>query len=569
MKKIKTGILFLVTLLFAGNMMAQSLDDGKKFMYYERFKSAKDIFQKLVTANPNDEEAIYWLGQAEIGLEDVAGAKTLYLQKLSAAPNSPLIMAGVGHIELLEGKKTEARQHFETAISLSGGKSIAVLNAVGFANGNPDSKNGDAGYAIEKLKQATQIKKFRDPEVWANLGDAYRKFADGGNAILAYQEALKIDPNYARALYRSGRVYQTQGRGQETLYLQYYNDAIAKDARYAPVYNTLYTYYYETDVPRAAQYLEKYLTNSDDDPKACSYRASILYAQALFADAIRKADECIAAGGANPYVNLYKIKSFAYKRMGDSLNAKSSFEEYFKRQSPDKIEGGDYSAYAALLLKFPGNEAKVGELTEKAVALDTLEANKVSYIKSLAQAYEAQKNAEAAGLWYGKVIDVKKNYSNVDLFNAGYNFYSAGKYDSSNRYFTLYTQKYPNDILGYYMLGNANANIDSTGALGLAVPYYQKTIDIGESDTTKANVKPRLLNAYKFFIGYYYNTKKDKAAALTYVNKALALDPTDASMIANKDFISKGDPNAPAPKKATTPAKPVKPATPRPATKTR
>lgn len=557
MKKLKSAIFFLAALLSVNLLMAQSLDEGKKFMYYERFKSAKDVFQKLVTANPNDEEAIYWLGQSQIGLEDVAGAKALYQQKLSTLTNSPMLYAGIGHIELIEGKTAEARQHFEMAVSLSKGASIPVLNAVGFANSNPDVKNGDASYAIDKLKQATQIKKFKDPEVLVNLGDAYRKAGDGGNAIQSYDQALAIDPNYARAIYRSGRVYQTQGAGQESLFMEYYNKAIAKDPKYAPVYNTLYAYFYETNVTRSAEYLEKYLANSDDDPKACSYRASILYAQALFAEAVKKADECIAAEGANPYVNLYKIKAFAYNRLKDSINAKSSFEEYFKRQDPNRIEGGDYSAYAALLLKFPGNEARVAELVEKAVQIDTIPANKAAYIKGLAQAYEAQKNPAEAAKWYSRIIAVKPNYTNVDLFNTGYNFYSANQYDSSNRYFTMYTEKYPADILGYYMLGNASAVLDSTGAQGLAIPYYQKVVEIGEADPTKANAKTRLMNAYKFFIGYYYNTKKDRATALTYVDKALALDPADASMISNKEFISKNDPNAPPKKPAAPPAKPA------------
>ena len=61
---------------------------------------------------------------------------------LATNPNSPLLIAGMGHIELIEGKKQDARNRFETAISLSQGKSIPVLNAVGFANANPDSKMG-------------------------------------------------------------------------------------------------------------------------------------------------------------------------------------------------------------------------------------------------------------------------------------------------------------------------------------------------------------------------------------------------------------------------------------------
>jgi Flp pilus assembly protein TadD len=556
MRKITTGLLFLAALLFAGTAaMAQSIEEGKKFMYYERFKSAKNVFQKLVAANPNNEEAIYLLGQAEIGLENIPAAKTLYQTRLASAPNSPLVLAGMGHVELLEGKKQDARNRFETAISLSQGKSIAVLNAVGFANANPDSKNGDAAYAIDKLKLATTIKKFNDPEVYANLGDAYRKFADGGNAVLSYQAALALNPNYARAIYRTGRVYQTQGATQEPIYMKYYNDAIAKDPAYAPVYTTLFQYFYETNVTKSAEYLDKLLANSDDDPKACSYKASMKYAQGLFMEAVSQANACIAAEGNNPYINLFKIKAFAYNRLKDSANAKSSFEEYFKRQSPDKIDGGDYSAYAALLLKFPGNEERVGELVNKAVAMDSVETNKVGYIKSLAAAYDVQKKYKESGDWYGKVLTIKKNYNNVDLFNAGYAYYQAGLYDSSNRIFTIYNEKYPNDIFGYYMMGNSSSIIDSTQKLGLAAPYYKKVIEIGEADPTKANAKARLMVAYKYFIGYEYNINKNQAAALAILDKAIALDPADAQLISNREFISKNDPKA-AVKKPAPAAKP-------------
>src|ERR1700712_302270 len=104
MKKIKVGM-FLAALLFTNLLFAQSIDDGKKFMYYERYKSAKDVFQKLLTANPNNDEAAYWMGQALISpddrtAKDLADAKSLYQTKLAANPNSALLMAGIGHIEL-------------------------------------------------------------------------------------------------------------------------------------------------------------------------------------------------------------------------------------------------------------------------------------------------------------------------------------------------------------------------------------------------------------------------------------------------------------------------------------
>ncbi|MBK9958610.1 MAG: hypothetical protein IPP11_08465 [Chitinophagaceae bacterium] len=568
MNKLKTACLFLFFLCFVQVSFAQSMEQGKKFLYYERYQSARDLFKQIVDKEPLNEVAIYYLGQAYIGLEDYAGAKKLYLEKLATSPNSPLVLAGVGHVELIEGKSADARNHFETAISLSEGKRIDVLNAVGYANGNPDSKNGDANYAIQKLKQATQIKKFNDPEVLANLGDAYRKFADGGNAVVSYNEALRLDPNYARAIYRTGRVYQTQGVAQEPLYLKYYNDAIAKDPAYAPVYATLYNYYYNIDVNKSAEYLNKWLANSDDDPKACFYKASMKYAQGFFLESIQAADACIAAEGSSPYPNLYGLKAYANDKLENASlkakdtaaaikyreNAKALFEEYFKNQISDKIGGGDYAAYSAILLKLPGNEDKAAMYVLKAVDMDSIEANKVSYLKGMAQAFDNQKRYKEAAEWYKKVLDVKRNFTNVDIHNAAYNYYRAGNYDSAAYYYQLYETKYPTDVFGFYMEGKSLQAKDSTGVLGLAVTAYTKVVELGEAAPDKSKVKNQLSGAYRFFIEYYYNQKKDKASALTYLDKALMLEPEDAQLLANKEFISNNDPNAP-PK----PPKPPKP----------
>ena len=555
MTVMKTILSFMLTVL-AFASFAQSIDDGKRFLYYERYKSAKDVFQKLSAANAADESAAFYLGQSMIGLEDIAGAKALYQQKLSAMPNSPLLLAGMGHIALLEGNAADARSRFETAISLSGGKRIDVLNAVGAANSDPDIKNGNAAYAVEKLKQATMIKGFKDPEVLTNLGDAYRKLGEGGSAIQSYDAALSLNPNYVRAIYRKGRLYQSQGYAQEGLYMGLYNAAIAKDANFAPVYNTLYNYYYQTDVPKSAGYLNQWLNVSDDDPKACYSRASILYAQGLFAQAAAKANECIAAGGTTVYPNLYGVKALAYSRLGDSLKAKAAYEEYFQKQLPAKIGAGDYSAYGLLLLKFPGNETQAANYIGKAVMMDSVEANKINYLKALAAAFRDRKDYVQSANWYNKVLYIKKNYSNVDLYNAGYDYFRSGKFDSSIVVFNKFTMKYPDDIFGYYMIAKATSGIDSLRTVGTAATAYGKAIEVGEKAMDKAKIKDQLAGAYIFMSQYSFDIKKDKAAATSYVDKAIAVDPTNTVAIALKEFVAKNDPVAKG-KSTTPPQKPT------------
>jgi len=191
MNKIKITTLVLSLVISVNTLLAQNIADGKKFLYYERYNSAKDVFSKLVNANPNNIDAVYWLGQTYLDLEDTASAKALYQKTLQANANAPLLMVGMGEIEFMENKPSDARNRFETAISLTKGKDANVLNAVGRAN--IDAKGGDSLYAIEKLKLAVERDK-KNPEILVNLGDAYRKIPDGANAQIAYQTTVGRGP---------------------------------------------------------------------------------------------------------------------------------------------------------------------------------------------------------------------------------------------------------------------------------------------------------------------------------------------------------------------------------------
>lgn len=557
MNKLKTGLLLAVLLVTASVIKAQTIDEGRKLLYYDKFISAKNLFQKMVAANPADADAAYWLGQSMIASDDdkdIAGAKEVYRKALATNSNSAILLAGMGHLELLEGNVQDARSRFETAISLSGGKNAAVLNAIGFANSDFMSKSGDAAYAIDKLKQATALKGMNDPDVYINLGDAYRKIADGGNAQQAYEAALGLNKGYARAKYRIGRIYQTQGTSQEDIYLKYYNDAIALDPNYTKVYWTLYQYYYETNVSKSAEYLEKYIAAKGpaDEPNACFLRAQMTYAQGLFQQAVEACDKCIA-GSPNPYPNLYGIKAYAYYKLNDSGNAKLAFDQYFQKQKPAKIGVTDLKTYAELLLKFPGNEALAGTFIDQAVALDSTESGKVALLKSMAASYEKQKRYVDAANWYKKVMNVKANVSKTDLYNAGYNFYRAGSYQNAADQFNLYTQKFPDDIFGYYMMGKSYWGIDTAMAQAMANPSFEKAVQVGEAYADKSKITAQLVGSYKYLIAYYANVKKDKATALSYCDKGLAVDPTDQELITYKDVISRMRDTPPPPAPRTTP----------------
>lgn len=551
MRKMKQLFLLCSLSVLGNSLFAQSIDEGKKFLNYERYTSAQNVFSKLVAANPNDIEAVYWLGQTYIKNDenpDTAAAKALYQKTLQANPNSPLMMVGMGEIALMEGQKEDARNKFEAALSIPKKKELPeILMAVGRAN--VDTKSGDPVYAIDKLNQAAEREK-KNAEIQILLGDAYRKMIDGANATTSYNNALAIDPKNARADFMIGRIYETQGYGQEPIYMKYYNAAIAADPNFAPVYYWLYNYYYQRDVNKSREYLNKYIAVADPDSKNCYAEASLLYVSKLYQQAISKSDECIASAGTKVFPNLYGLKAYSYDKMGDSLNAKKYFEEFFAKINPDKIGPNDYATYGKVLLKFPGNDSLAAIYIDKAVALDTVPANKLDYIKSTAESLIAAQKYADAGRWYTKILKLKPDYGKVDLYYAGYNDFRGGNYVAADSIFTLYTKKYPEDMFGWNMKAHSQEGIDSTGANGLAKDAFEKVIAIADTSADKEKVKAFEITAYKYMLAYYYNVKHDKAAAIEWNDKILALDPNDQQAIQN-DKALKAQPPKTQPAKTT------------------
>jgi tetratricopeptide (TPR) repeat protein len=535
----RTGLLFSF-ILMVNVLFAQSIDEGKKFLNYERFESAATVFNKLLAANPNNVEAAYWLGQTYLQNSDnpdTAAAKALYQKTLQANPNAALMMIGVGEVELMEGKLSDAKNRFETAINLTKKRDLdEVLLAVGRAN--VDAKSGDALYAVEKLKQAAERNK-KSAEIQIVLGDAYRKLIDGANATIAYQNAMSLDPKNARPNYMIGRIYETQGYGQEAIYMRYYNDAIATDPNFAPVYYWLYGYYYQRDVNKSREYLNKYVAVADQDSKNCYAEASLLYVSQLYAETISKADACIAGTGtAKPFPNLYGLKAYAYDKMGDSLNAKKYFEEFFARVNPEKIGPHDYSTYAKVLLEFPGNDVLAASYVDKAIALDTVPENKLGYVKDIAKSLYDEGKFVEAGKWYGKILSLNPNYGKVDLYYAGYSDYRGGNYKGADSVFQLYQQKYPDDLYGWYLGARSKEGMDTAGTAGLAKPDYEKIIAIADTVADKASIKDKLIPAYRYMVAYYYNVLKNAETANQFNDKILEVDPADATALKTKEAFS-------------------------------
>ncbi|TAD83773.1 MAG: hypothetical protein EAY75_14390 [Bacteroidetes bacterium] len=515
--------IFGVALLFA-----QTQQDGRRFLYHQRTKSAKEVFEKLLTANPADVEANYWLGQTLLAADDLAGAKAHYAKAMVATTQNPLIVVGAGHVELLEKKNAEARAHFDAALATTKNKKnknygdANVLAAIGRANADGSSEFGDAEYGIQCLKQAAELDP-TNPEPMVSMAIAYLKRGpdNGGNAKKALDEALFRDPKHARAYVRIGKLFESQKN--TSILLENYNKAIEVDADHAPAYLSLYTYYQNRDVNKAKEYLDKYVATADKDLETSYFAADYLFRAGRYQESLDAAKAIEAGLNGTSYPKLNKLFAFNYDRLNDSIAAKNAMERYMQTEQPEKISVDDYSMSAKTYLRVPGNEAQADAAVEKAVAADTSVANKIEIMKQMAAAYAAVGNAEAQFRWLDKAYQLSPDNSARNLFFMADAAMKSKKYEDAMRISDTYINLFPDQAQGYTFFRNAAVAQDSDTSKGTAIAAVDRQSQFLMGDTAK-NRKKIIFNAgYK--IVYYLTKSKEYNKALESANAILTLEP--------------------------------------------
>lgn len=530
----KNGIAFLLLLVVTGTV-AQSIQDGRRMLHVQRHGAARKMFHQMMDQTPASVETAYWLAQAYFEGNDPKGAEAVLAKAMQGENGSnPLLLVAKGQAELIENKTSDARQRFETAISLSKGKSVDVFTAIGKAN---LEKNGDPTYGIEKLKLATAIKGFKDPYTYIYMGDLYRSLLNGGESVKAYENALMLDPKNAVARYKIGKIYLTQGADQKDIFLSKFNDAVTDDPAFTPALYDLYVFYFSRDVNKATQYFNEYKKHAEPGPALDYEEASLQFAAGDFKNAIVKSDNLLGVQGDKADARLYRLKGYSYDKLGDSVNALALMETFFQKATPEQINPDNYVIAAYNAAKTKAESSKIDFFFSKAIESDTTASNKVDYARRAADFYKKSGNTPKSAEWLTKVLSINPKLSKVDLYNAGFENFKATEFRRADSIFTVYKTNYPNEVYGHYWSFRSLSVIDSTMEQGLAIPDCEKFISIAEVD--KAKNKSTLITAYGYLAGYNANIKKDLAGAAGFLDKIIEIDPNNQDAIKNRDIIQK------------------------------
>lgn len=520
--------IFFLFVLASVNIVGrgQSSELGNQQLYYERYQSAEATFHMVLRSDPSDAFAWHGLTLAYLHQGKVDKSEDSIKQAPETVQQSPYYKVAYASVLLMLGRKEEASGFFNDVLKETKEKNPAILSAV--ASSHILAAAGDANYAIGLLNKAVKRDK-RNPALYVQLGDAWRKLLNGTEAFKAYQKAIAEDDKYAAAYHKTAEIFLTQKNTE--LYTEYFRKAVAADPAYSPSFYKLYIYKFNRNPVNAMTYYKEYLKNADQSYHQEYDMTDLLYLTGQYEPAIAKARQIIKKYGTEAKPRLYKLMGYSYAASGDTLQALSGMRQYFSYEADSNFISKDYETMAGFYAAIDGRKDSAMLAYEHAAQLEKDSLVLAGYYKKLAELAKNLQDYKAQARWLAAYYNTDSdNASNLDLFNLGLAYYRAEDYTMSDSVFRLYSARYPDQAFGYYWQARSKSLLDKEMKEGLAVPAYRQLIEVLQKDTINANYKKWMIEAYGYLAAYEANTEKDYAEAIGYFEEILELDPENESV---------------------------------------
>lgn len=542
----------------ANGAMAQSVDDGLKDLYYGKYETAKQTFDKVITAKPTDDKAYYYQGIAFLGMNDQVAAAAAFQKGLQAVPTSALLQVGLGRLDLLKGDAAAAKQKFEAASAATQGRDGDVARAI--ADASADIKGGDRGYALSVMEKLLNNEGRKKKEVYTpkavdyiELGDAYRQLGgeNGGKAIATYDKALELEPNRAEAVMKEGLVNYNAKLLQDAV--NDFTKATNMDPQYAPAFYELYQFYItktkaQFSLENAAKYLESYMAIVGEGAGKLENEynlAAISFYKKDYDAAISKAKAVLPTATEGYKDKFTLLLTDAYLQKGDTATGKQIIDDYVKSVGESKLQPNDYKLLSAIYqartkdsAQAVINDSLASLYLEKYALADT--AKDVEKYRNVAETFKSMHDFKRSAEWYGKLLtdftDEQNNGKIQDQFFKGTMEIYAHEYDKSDSTWAAFVAKYPTqEILGTYWRGRANMAKDPDAKLGTALTHFQHFFEIKGDE--KMNKASQLMFPYQYLMIYYYN-KDDLTNMKIWMDKVLSLEPNNATVKAIQENLA-------------------------------
>ena len=170
------------------NKLATAIQNQKK----NNFETAEKQFKQVLNQQPNNFNALYYLGTLYAQTRKLNLAKNLLLKANEINPNVPALQMNLGNIHLENGLNDEAINYYENAI-----KTQPTLVQAHFNLGVINSKIGNLTKAISCYEMVIRIKP-DDTKSYNNLAIIYKEQKNYNKAIELFKEGIRKNPKDAR-----------------------------------------------------------------------------------------------------------------------------------------------------------------------------------------------------------------------------------------------------------------------------------------------------------------------------------------------------------------------------------
>jgi cytochrome c-type biogenesis protein CcmH/NrfG len=542
----KFKIFSLALIASASVAKAQDIKEAKKAIDAEQFQKAKSLLKSIIKAKPSDGEANFVLGNIYLNESVVDSAKIYYLNGLEAADKKNLNYIGLGQIDLNAKNTAGAQANFGLATKDMKRKSVDEFIYIGRAYIN--SENPDYTNAIAVLKRALVIEP-QNATALLTIGDAYYGANNQNDAYKAYRDAFTADPTLLRAKMQLGVLLKGAKSYDEAI--KSFNEVIALNANYGPVYRELAETYYKwarnkpstakVNLQNAITNYEKYLSLTDYSLNSKMRHADFLILVKDYKNLEVVANKMIAEDKVNP--RIYRYLGYAAYENGNVDVAIKSIEDFMKVPT-NKVIGRDYLYLGLAKIKKGTNAEGVVDQAafdagfadiKKAIELEPLVVEELAdFGKAL---FGKKQYAQAAAIFdLGANNAESKNYLDDAVYYGISVYYgNAGKtaetrdtaaLQKADATFDKVLTASPTYDEAYLYKGRINSLLDKDDLIIKNYSeYVTKTTAKGAEELAKPATVKKIVEAYNAIGAAYANT--DKAKAVEYFNKTLALDPAN------------------------------------------
>ena len=509
---------------------AQTVQDAQRSIELERYDEAKANLRKLNTSSPSEEVSFY-LGDVYLKTGKVDSAAIFFNQGLAKNDKSAINMVGLGKAALMKGNAAEAEKQFEAAVKRTKGKDAEILRQIGQAYVEADTKDITKG--LNYLNEANKAAKNNNAAVYITLGDLHQKNPNGGGeAMNAYDRAIQIDPNNAKAYLKKGQLFVRSKNYNEAQAA--FEKVIALNPNYAPAYRELGEMnYFVGKYDKAVENFKKYRSMAENSVDTQIKYASFLFLTEDYAGTLAEAQQVLQKDPNNLVMN--RLLAYSLAKTDKDAEALQAIENYFKIADPAKVIASDYAYYGRILAS-NGKTAEAMANLEKALAMDPTNPDLQN---DVASAYVKAKDYPKAIAIYKTRIQAKPSL--VDNFKLAEIYKEAGQYDSADSLYAGIIQARPEYATAYLRRAEV-AEAKDKAQTGGARTAYEEYIRVAGQDPSKAASNKAGLFKANAYLGFLAFKAKDYANARKYWTEAQRLDPNNQDIsnnLKNIDVLTK------------------------------